>query len=324
MVRNSAADGSYFFRESACDSEDPYAFGRSHRSAPYHFFENGDGASVEMIIGLAQGHDLIRTMRERLRDCPRGGRQGFPQPVTALDVPDFGLEVAALRYTGGLAFQPDAHAVAVYGDVTAEINLRKTSAADTTRILTAWLSRLISVHHSPTLMGSALLTGPELPTGYTRVLGGEDWWPDIHMYGSELCGGDGKRIQGPLTRAWQQFENRNGATLEIEVAALGSARARRIVERLAAVPERCRSHGDPDGSAQHHRLALPNLGGPAAGVVTVGTPSGQDRERRHSVALVRGDVLVTFDERGPNDIDLPRFLRIVKAGAAKVSVIGKP
>jgi hypothetical protein len=33
---------------------------------------------------------------------------------------------------------------------------------------------------------------------------------------------------------------------------------------------------------------------------------------------------MTFEERGSDDIDRARFLRIIEAGVAKLSVIGKP
>jgi hypothetical protein len=174
-------------------------------------------------------------------------------------------------------------------------------------------------------LAAALLTEAELPGDYVRGGGDAGRVREFDLFGSDTCtGGEPSRVPKAVTRAWVSFESNHGTTLDIEVTATGSAPAGQIVDSVAAAPATCPTVRHTRYTSEHSPLLLPELGMPAAGLVTVYRYDEFATESAHRAAVKCGGLSLTFDEIGTASEGQAGFAGIVKAGAEKLRGVGAP
>jgi hypothetical protein len=180
-------------------------------------------------------------------------------------------------------------------------------------------------HHTAEQLTAALLTQAELPEGYVRSGGDEVRSEEFYRFGSEACTGEEpERVPKAVTRAWIAFEGGHGATLDIEITTAGPELARQIVGEVASIPAKCPTVRNTRHTAEHSRLPLPDLGLPAAGLVTEYRYGRFGSESAHRAVVACGGLSLTFDEISTDEAAQARFTRIVVAGAKKLKGVGDP
>ncbi|MEU4625132.1 hypothetical protein AB0G04_34805 [Actinoplanes sp. NPDC023801] len=174
-------------------------------------------------------------------------------------------------------------------------------------------------------LAALLLTEAEVAGDHTRSGGGKGRAKDFDLFGSDACtGAEPARVPKAVTHAWVSFESNHGTTLDIEINAVGPALARRIVDDVAAVPVKCPVVPKTRHTAEHTRLPLPDLGKPAAAMVTVYRYDGLGVDQARRAVVAYGGLSLTFDEIGTVAPGQAEFIAIVKAGAEKLEGVGDP
>jgi len=141
---------------------------------------------------------------------------------------------------------------------------------------------------------------------------------EFDVFGSDLCrGGTTPDMMWDITNVGRTFRYRDGPTLTVSIAAVGASRARTIVGYVAAAPTRCPSVTQYGLVTKYFPLPIPDLGGPAAGLISVGGDDKQPTQGILSVAVAYGDVSVVFQQHGGASKAPDRFLTFVSAGAKK-------
>jgi hypothetical protein len=172
-------------------------------------------------------------------------------------------------------------------------------------------------------LAAALLTEAELPEGHLRSGGDAGRVEEFDLFGSEACTGEEpSRVPKAATRAWISFDSDQGSTLDIEITATGSALAGKIVAGVATTPAQCPTVRNTRYTSEHSALPLPDLGMPAAGLVTVYRFDDLNAESAHRAAVACGGLTLTFDEIGTGEAGQARFAGIVEAGAGKLRGVG--
>ncbi|MFC3994263.1 hypothetical protein [Actinoplanes siamensis] len=166
-----------------------------------------------------------------------------------------------------------------------------------------------------------LISAADLPPGYTVAGQSAGQQQQFPVFGTDLCGAMPQEIPGPVTTSRRTFRHTDGSVTTVAIAAVGSQRAREIVGLVAGAPATCPSRTSGGWTTTQSRLALPGLGGAAAGVVTRSRSATGAVPRRQAAAAAAGDVSLVVTQDGGNQA---RFVKIVQAAARKLARISAP
>jgi hypothetical protein len=175
---------------------------------------------------------------------------------------------------------------------------------------------------NPDQLQRGLLTTAEAPPGYTIA-------PKIaattnvrYPATGTMCANKPKTTDVRQTKvAMRGFTESDGTIMVTLIGAPGAKYAQASVKAVADTPARCPNQQLKTAKVATTRLALPNLGKPAAGVRQILTRKDGTQERLLQVGVSDGDVSATFVQSQGTAADEAEFLRFVAAGVKKLSQI---